>query len=438
MTKVFQGEAPPALAEEIVSHLVGCRECSILAARAIAEQEEIGPLVAEGPLGAVVELYRFEQNRLEERLEAQAAWLGIRPLGPKERRDKVRLTRTLHTRSFLEILMFESRQATNPRDSEEFAYLALLVTHQLPQSKFAPSMRNDLAAECCAQMANARRHAAKWEGAKEVLTRGTEHLKKGSGDRRLEGQILCVAGALEGDLGHRGEAAERLKRALQLFESSQDWLLVGRTMVQLANIVVHTDPEASLTLAERALVLIPPRHQRIRMFAECVRVESLIELGAHREAMLRFDAIQDVFEQFKEPRIQLRRQFTNAQLLEGFGHVRKAEALIQEVIEGDLEHGLMKDLFLDLIYLVGLHLREGDSAGAADVCNRALRELELMAGGSATEKAARGQMKEVWSNLLLEVKRGTITSAKAAEILRDYVQTHWRTPAAEIPVFKAH
>jgi hypothetical protein len=98
----------------------------------------------------------------------------------------------------------------------------------------------------------------------------------------------------------------------------------------------------------------------------------------------------------------------------------------------------MKDLFLDLIYLVGLHLREGDSAGAADVCNRALRELELMAGGSATEKAARGQMKEVWSNLLLEVKRGTITSAKAAEILRDYVQTHWRTPAAEIPVFKAH
>jgi len=47
----------------------------------------------------------MEQSRLEEWLEAQAAWIEIKSLTPKARRDKVRLTRSLHTLSFLEVLL---------------------------------------------------------------------------------------------------------------------------------------------------------------------------------------------------------------------------------------------------------------------------------------------------------------------------------------------
>ena len=73
----------------------------------------------------------MEQARLEEWLEAQALWIEIRPLTPKARRDKVRLTRTLHTLSFLEVL-FEEGASASPAEAEEVFYLAWLVSNSYP------------------------------------------------------------------------------------------------------------------------------------------------------------------------------------------------------------------------------------------------------------------------------------------------------------------
>src|SRR5215217_9020941 len=98
LRKVFAGEASPVEAERVAAHLTaGCRECWLLASRAIATQKEKRVLADQGPLRPLIELYEMEQTRLEEWLEAQAQWVEVHPLTPKARRDKVRLTRTLHT-----------------------------------------------------------------------------------------------------------------------------------------------------------------------------------------------------------------------------------------------------------------------------------------------------------------------------------------------------
>jgi hypothetical protein len=123
LRRAFAGEVSSVEAERVAAHLTGCRECWLLANRAIAAQKERGVVAVQGPLRPLIDLYEMEQARLEEWLEAQARWIEIRSLTPKARRDKVRLTRTLHTPSFLEVLLEDGASAP-PAEGEEFFYLA--------------------------------------------------------------------------------------------------------------------------------------------------------------------------------------------------------------------------------------------------------------------------------------------------------------------------
>lgn len=147
LRKVFAGEASPVEAERVAAHLTGCRACWLLATRAIAAQKSSGALAAQGPIKPLIDLHEIEQARLEDWLEAQAIWIEVRSMTLKARRDKVRLTRTLHTLSFLEVLL-EEGASSSPAESEELFYLALLVAQQLPSPRVSVELKNDLCAEC--------------------------------------------------------------------------------------------------------------------------------------------------------------------------------------------------------------------------------------------------------------------------------------------------
>src|SRR3954454_10429160 len=97
LRRVFAGQASPVEADRVAAHLMSCRACWLLATRALAGQKASGVIALQGPLQSLVGLYELEQGRLEEWLEAQATWVEVRSLTPKGRRDKVRLTRSLHT-----------------------------------------------------------------------------------------------------------------------------------------------------------------------------------------------------------------------------------------------------------------------------------------------------------------------------------------------------
>ncbi|HEY0514211.1 MAG TPA: hypothetical protein VGH73_20070, partial [Thermoanaerobaculia bacterium] len=168
LRRLFAGQASPFEAERAAVHLMSCRECWLLASRVIAAQKAGGGIAAQGPLRSLIDLHEMEQARVGEWLEAQAAWAELRSLSPKARRDKVRLTRALHTLAFLEVLLKEGASGA-PADSEEIFYLALLVAGQLPSSEFSVEFKNDLCAECCAELANARRRLAKWPAARDAL-----------------------------------------------------------------------------------------------------------------------------------------------------------------------------------------------------------------------------------------------------------------------------
>jgi tetratricopeptide (TPR) repeat protein len=333
--------------------------------------------------------------------------------------------------SFLEVLL-EEGTAGAAAESEDLFYLALLVAGQLPSSRLSAALKNDLCAECCAEMANARRRLAKWPAVRDALKKGFEYAERGSKNGVAEGKVLCVAGALEDDLGNTEDAAEMLRRAAGLFEAAAQAFLRSRTFVQLAYVLVDLDPAESLRVIEKALPLIPVNKPRLILFAEGIKIHCLISLGAPQEALLRFNALKDLHDQFREPLTQLRRRFTAARILEHLGRLQRAETLLQEVIAGDLEHGLVKDFFLDLVYLFGFYLRRGQSSEAIAVCRRAGQELSLVEDEEGSGEAARDQLRMVWRSLEEEVKRGTIDLG-ATTVLRNYIKAHWRTPASDPP-----
>ena len=431
LRRVFAGEASPVEEERVAAHLTGCRECWLLATRAIAAQKARGGMPVQGPLRLLIELYEMEQERLQEWLETQALWTEIRSLAPKARRDKVRLTRTLHTVSFLQVLLEEGASAA-PAEGEEYFYLALLVSQQLLSSEVSLEWKNDFCAECCTELANARRRLAKWPAARDVLKKGAEYAEKGAQNGIVQGKVLCVEGALEDDLGNSEEAAVILRRAVALFEAAGQTFLVSRTLAQLANTLADDDPAESLRAIGKALALIQESNPRLVAYLEILRMNCLVTIGAPHEALLRFSERKELHEQFREPYIQLRRRYTAARILEHLGRTKRAEILLQDVVAGDLEHGLVKDFFLDLVYLFGFHLRRGQSADAIEVCRRARRELSLLGDEEGSSEPARDQMQMVWSKLEEEVKKENI-GLGATTVLRNYIKTHWRFPASAPP-----
>jgi tetratricopeptide (TPR) repeat protein len=434
LARLFRGEGTIAEAQRVAEHVLGCKQCWSRASGAMADQEAVGEIAATGALRTLVDLYRMERDRADHWVEAQKAWPEIRPLGIKTRRDKVRLTRALHTISFLETLLAEGNRAVPPAESEEIFNLAFIVARQLPEPKFSAAIKNDLAAECCAEIANARRRSAKWTAARDVLKRAGDYAENGSRNPVVAGKILCVEGAIEADLGNFAVAGELLRRAAGLFESASNAVLLSRTLIQFANAFVDVDPRESLRAADQALAVIPPNNSRLTMFAEGVKVECLVALGKPREALARFEALRELHEQFLEPFVQLQRRYILARILDGLGDLDGAVSLFNEVIAGDIEHGLMKQLFLDLVSLFGVYLRHGQADGAISVCERAIRELSLVRNEEGSDPAAREQMRTVWKSLEGGVRRGTV-QAGATAVMKRYVTAHWRTPAPELPAF---
>jgi tetratricopeptide (TPR) repeat protein len=434
LRRLFAGKGAPGEVERSAAHLTGCRACWLLAARALAAERASGGVVLDAALRAIADLHEMEQVRLEEWLEAQATWAEIRSLGMKARRDKVRLTRSLHNLAFLEVLLEEGGGAP-PAESEEFFYLALLVAAQLPSPTFSVELKNDLCADCCAEIANARRRLAKWPAARDALQKGAQYVERGKKDGVVQGKVLWRMAALESDLGNVSEAGRLLRRAIELFDAASQAFLMSTALAQLAYLLLDTDPAEGLRTIEQCLALIPPENPRLVVFAESIKIDCLMGLGAPQEALLRFYGLKALYEQFREPFIQLRRRFTAARLLEYLGRPQKAERLFQEVIAADLEHGHLKDFFLDLAYLFGFFLRAGQLPQAIAVCHRATQELSLLDDQEGSGESARDQMRMVWQRLEAGVKAGTVELG-ATTVLRNYIKAHWQRPASEPPSFQ--
>ena len=435
MASLIDGEPSSLLAQ----HLFACPECWRQASDVLCRIDSGNPGIAlrqslstREPLKwALLERYRLEQTRLEESLAAQAAVAEVRGLNRRQRRELVARTKDYHTLFAVEGLLTEARAANVPYEGEEWAGLAIVACHQIPPSGIREIERTDTLAECYAELAATRRRSARWQLARDAVRQGRECLAKGSGNAYVEGHLLHIEGCIEGDCGLLERAEQLLSQATACFTACGVPRLAAKSTIQAAYVFLDVAPAKTLEFLKLADPMIPAMDRRLAMFAESIRVDALVTLGAAREAMRRFEALCELYDQFGDPFVQLRRRFTAGRLLEAVGRYDEADKLFNEVIAADLEQRSNKSFFLDLVYLLHSHLRRGDIAGSVSACERALAAISLL----DLDDASQTQMREVWNGLLRHLQRGA-TGLEVIVKARQFIKTQWRTVGGDALLIK--
>ncbi len=429
MRRILDGEGPSQEVEVAAEHFVACDHCQALASTLIAERRIQNPrLRGEGPVQLIFDLIDREHQWGLESLAALAEWAELRHLPSRHKqRDRVRMTKACHTMALFNLALNDLKEESSWDEAEFLAGLAFLSIEGMSQRQhITQAFGHDLQAEVWTVVANARRRAAEWQRAHQALVNAERHLKDGTGDLRLEAGLLSITASTLAEEGHESQAFAALERCREIYENRSDWPLLARTLVQMANISVETDPAKSLVALDHAAPLIPAGDSHLKILAELLRVRCLIELQKPTEALRFYRHCSRLL--ITEPRIRLRirGRFTGAQLLAALGYKQQAERLFNEVVESDIEHELYKDAFLDLLYLYGNHVKAGDLEKAARVCQRVLTD-------SVLSGISHDQLQTLWTQLLEAAQRQAISQDLLRD-LRQYLSVHWKHPSAAAPV----
>jgi tetratricopeptide (TPR) repeat protein len=356
-------------------------------------------------------------------LLARAVWSGIRRETRKTQQTRVAASSECHTGAFADLLLAELRGAGSRDEAEFIASLALRSAEGMSD----PAAAQDFLAQVWTEVGNVRGIAAEWHPARAALRRADEQLARGSGAPLIKGRILSVAASLCADQGQIAEALAILDECRALYEGAKAWPLVARTLVQVAHLHVDHDPPRALALVKKALPLVPANDPVLLWLAESIRTESLIEMGEISQALQAFQLVESLRSSHARVDAGRRSNFTAARLLEALGHMREAEQLFEAVIAEAFEREAYREAFLDILYLFGLHLRQGATEKAVALCRFALARLDLFDVGHE-------QLRTVWMELRDAAMRRAIGLEALVEV-RDFLKIHWKTPAAKAPRF---
>jgi tetratricopeptide (TPR) repeat protein len=427
MRRILGGASDACVAEEAADHLLACERCRAQAGTLIDELRAARPaLRGEGPLRLVFDMVDRERQRGMADLAAVAQRAELRKMASlKSQRDRVKMAKAYHTIAFFRLVMSELGEASSWMEAEHLAALAIGCVDGMSQRNLAGASAGNLKGEVWTEVANTRRKAAEWKRAHQALADAEKYLKQGTGDRRLEARLLSIKASTLADEGQVSKALEILERCRAIYESLSEKILVARTLVQMAHILEPIEPANGLAVLDSAVPLIPTEDSYLTLFAEMLRTECLIGVGKPKEALHVFQRASPLLAASPKIHTRIRGKFTGARLLNALGYSPQAERLFDEVVDRDIEHELYKDAFLDLLYLYGHHVKAGNLEKAARVCQRALTDPSLA-------EASHDQLRDLWSNLL-EAARHQAVSPDRLKDLRQYLNTHWKHPAATPP-----
>jgi hypothetical protein len=122
----------------------------------------------------------------------------------------------------------------------------------------------------------------------------------------------------------------------------------------------------------------------------------------------------------KQPGTSLGDVGLEGRFLEAIELYKEADIIFREVIAADLDQRSIKAYFLDLAYLFGSYIRRDDGAGAVEVCNEALAQIDILELGNSAEEPIR----DLWDGLKERAKRGAI-KGNLVERSRKYIRSQW-------------
>jgi tetratricopeptide (TPR) repeat protein len=286
----------------------------------------------EGPHKTFVPVAELTKTKAVEALLARAAWCEIRALPRRAQQDRVAQSPACRSRAFLQVVLADLRSARTQAETEFLASLAISAIRGMDSKQYPVPLKNDFLAGVWIEVANTRRIATDWHHAAAALRKAEQYLAGGKGNSHPKARALSIAASLGAEQGQLSEAMALLERCHQIYETSKDWHLAAHTLVQMAYVLVDSEPERALTLIDKADPLIPADDAALRWLAATLRTEGLIESGQIVPALLAFQWAESLRAAQTRPDASLRSTFTAARLLELQGRAQEAEMLFEEVI----------------------------------------------------------------------------------------------------------
>jgi tetratricopeptide (TPR) repeat protein len=298
-----------------------------------------------------------EEVVVTEGLEAPHLWSRLSKLSYEEQVKQIENDPDLQNWGLCQLLLKRSFDAgfTDPAIAIDLANLAVNISHRLGDV-YHPEWVHDLRARALAQLGNARRVLGELRSADDAFGLAESSLEHGTGDPRLQAEVLHLQSSLRRAQRRLDEAFTLADTSLSLYRAAKDVEGSGVALLKKAKILEE------MGRLKRAIDLLAKRSKEIknpRLFA-CARFNLLgcLTLAQrYEEAAQLLPEVQALF-QSAQPVDLLRLGWAKANIAFGLNRIPEAEAGFLDVQQAFLERGMAYDAALVSLDLALVYLRE--------------------------------------------------------------------------------
>jgi len=290
-----------------------------------------------------------ENDVAVERRNAEEEWESLRTLRPERRLFLLRNDPGLQTWGLFEKILEEAKRIVrnDPLQSVDLAHLALSLTELLDGDAYGIERIKDFQAGAQINLANAKRIASDFRGARQALQAAAELLKEGTGDPMERINWLFIDASIKTDLGDFEEAEKVLRKAKKLARRLNDRHLQGRIAIKHSNFLGFLDPGESLRLAEEGLALIDKdREPALELTGRHLTAFWANELGQPEEAEAILSTYAYLYRRFNDVFWRGRVLNLRANIARTEDDLLRAEGLFRDLVDLYQEHGFEFDLAL--------------------------------------------------------------------------------------------
>jgi tetratricopeptide (TPR) repeat protein len=428
LLRFFGASASVEERRRIVRHLMTrCEPCRELAEKVWLETGGLGLVrrtehEARDLRFSIPHLAALEARKRREDAAAPALWDQIRDL-PPGRRSLMLQTQEFQTLGLVEHILGESSRTApgEPKKAIELAQVALELLDALLPKAYGECLLADYRARACGTLANARRIAGDFVGARDMLEAGFDLLLDGTGDPLEEARLLSLKASLEIEIGEFEAAIRTLEKAASIYASVSDSHLLGRTRIKQARALVELQPEAALPRAAEGLSLIDPSDARTHLSGVHTTIMALNALGRPYEAFMKLQQHQFLYQKFSDDKTQLQLRVMQARIAGKLDLFDEAREIYLDVAQAFEERGDHQEMVLARIEFLQLLVAKGMREPALEIARSAMPVLERL--------GLRNDLLSMWGFLFHALEEDLVR----AEILRrarEYFVRYWYAPPA--------
>src|SRR4029077_3751278 len=244
----------------------------------------------------------------------------------------------------------------------QLANLARLAAESCSSDSAGNEMKlADLRARAWGQYGNALRVSGHPREAEQALTTAQEYRQSGTGDPLLQALLIEMTAPLLVFQGNFRAAIEVCEEAEQICQALGENHLLSVAMLQKAIAALYSgEAEQAVGILTKAIPLIDNEADSHLLFAACHNlITCYIELDRPDYALMLYDEVRELYQEFNDPLLLLRATWQEGRLLRDLGHLKAAEVALLRARKGYQEGRLIYEVALVSLDLATVYVKLG-------------------------------------------------------------------------------